>query len=142
MYQKLLWIVAFSLSLLLGQTAFAHGKGPEGMGAMIESLNLDDAQKAKVKPILNQLKSSIKKSVTQMSGLHTQINQQVQSDAMNPEIISGLIDKKIKLIGDIMKAKVTADHQIFILLNPQQRAAYKKWDENMSRQFQKLHHEE
>jgi protein CpxP len=140
MKKRLLWIVAVSLSFVLGQSAFADsGHCGDGLNKMVEHFKLDAAQKAKVTPILDQLKTSLKASGSQMKDLRTQINQQVQSDNMDQATLDGLVDKKAKLIGDMMKAKVTAKHQIFTLLNAQQKTAYqdmvKKWDEKMAAKF-------
>lgn len=146
MKKSLLWIVALSFSLVIGQTALAHEGCGDNMKKMIESLRLDDAQKAKVMPILDQLKSSIKASAEQFKDLDTQINQQIQSDNTDQATLDGLMDKKTKLVGDMMKAKANAKHQIYSLLNAQQKTVYqsmvKKWEEKMAAKYQNCHKDE
>lgn len=141
MKKSLLWIVAVTFSFVLGQTAFAHsGHCGDGMKKMVENFKLDDTQKAKIMPILDQLKTTLKTSWSQMADLRTQINQQIQSDTMDQATLDGLIDKKTKLIGDMMKAKAAAKHQIFTILNAQQKTMYvdmmKKMHDKMVSKFE------
>lgn len=135
MKKSLLWIIAASFSLVLGQSAAYAWSCGDGMKKMVDNMKLDDAQKAKIMPIMEQLKPTLKASWSQMSDLRAQIQQQIQSDNMDQATLDGLMDKKAKLIGDMMKAKATAKHQIYMILNPQQRAAYqamvKKWTDKM-----------
>lgn len=145
MKKSLLWIAALSFSLMFGQTALANEHCGD-MKKMIGSLKLDDAQKAKVEPILEQFKTAMKASAGQFKDLETQINQQIQSDSTDQSALDGLIDKKTKLIGDMMKAKASAKHQIYTILSPQQRTEYqnmvKKWEEKMAAKYENCHHDE
>ena len=141
MYKKFVWIGAVSFSLLLGtQTAFAHSDWcDDRMDKMAETLKLDAAQKEKMKPVWEQLKSSMKEKGTQMKELHTQINTQMDSDKVDQSAVDGLIDKKAALLGDMMKAKAAARQQLFTVLNPKQKAAFKdklkKMHEKISAKF-------
>ncbi|BCA94723.1 hypothetical protein TUM19329_10840 [Legionella antarctica] len=136
MKKSLLWIVAVTFSLLLGQAAFASKHCGEGMKRMIENLKIDATQKAKIMPVLDQLKTTMQANWNQIKDLRMQINQQIQSDSMDQGTVDGLIDKKTKLMGDMMRAKVDAKHQIYMILNPQQKTAYqnmvKKWQDKMA----------
>ena len=136
MKKNLLWIVAVVFSLALGQSALAKScHCGKGMKKMVEQLNLSEEQKAKVMPILDKLKSSMQANRGQMKDFHAQLNQLVQSDKMDQSAVDSLIDKKTKMMGDRMKARVDAKHQIYILLNEQQKASYqamvKKWQDKM-----------
>ncbi|MCL9683661.1 Spy/CpxP family protein refolding chaperone [Legionella maioricensis] len=135
MKKNLLWIVAVTFSFVLGQTAFANHCG-EGMKKMVASFQLDATQKAKIMPILDQLKTTMQANWAQIKDIRMQINQQIQSDNMDQATVDGLIDKKTKLMSDMMKAKVNAKHQMYMLLNPQQKASYqnmvKKWQDKMA----------
>lgn len=146
MKKSLLWIVALSFSLVIGQTALAHEGCGDNMKKMISSFKLDDAQKAKITPVLDQLKTSLKASAEQFKDLDTQINQQIQSDNMDQATLDGLMDKKTKLVGDMMKAKANAKHQIFSVLNAQQKTEYqnmmKKWEEKMAAKYENCHKDE
>lgn len=62
---------------------------------------------------------------------------------MDQATVDGLIDKKTKLVGDMMKAKVTAQNQIYSVLNPQQKTELqnkvKKMEDKMAEQFKSCH---
>ncbi|MDI1352877.1 MAG: Spy/CpxP family protein refolding chaperone [bacterium] len=130
MFKKIIWIAAITCSLFMGQTVFAHDG--QGMKQLIGSLNLDAEQKAKIKPILEQLTATMKDNWSQIKDIRMQMNQQIASDTMDKATVDSLIDKKIKLIGDMMKAKASAKHQIFAILTPKQKATFqamvKKWE--------------
>ncbi len=137
MKKSLLWIIAATFSLVLGQASFAESRHcGEGMKKMIEKLQLDATQKAKIMPVLDQLKTTMQANWSQMKDLRMQIHQQIQSDSMDQATVDGLIDKKTKLMGDMMKAHVNAKHQIYMLLNPQQKTTWqnmvKKWQDKMA----------
>lgn len=147
MNKKILWIVAFAFSLVLSQTAVADSWGcGEGMKKMVESLKLDDAQKAKIKPILEQLKSTMKDNWTQMSGLDTQIKQQVQSANMDQSTVDGLVDQKTKLIGNMIKAKIMAKNQIANILTADQKTQLQgmmnKLEDKIAAKFKSCHEDD
>lgn len=143
-HKKYLLVAAFAFSFIFGQTVFAHShECGERLQKMVETLQIDDAQKAKIKPVLEQLKSSLKDEGAQMKDLRAQIKQQVQSDTMDQATLDGLIDKKAKLIGDMMKAKSNASHQIYMVLTPEQKTKFqglvKNMEEKMAEKFKKCH---
>ncbi|MFA6303718.1 MAG: Spy/CpxP family protein refolding chaperone [Legionella sp.] len=144
MYKKLIAIFSLAFSLVVCQVAFAECG--EGMRTMIDSLKLDDAQKAKIKPILDQLKTAVKDNGPQLMDVSKQINQQVTSASMDQATVDGLIDKKTKMIGDMIKAKVAAKNQIFAVLNDQQKAElqtkFKALEEKMESKFKSCRDEE
>lgn len=118
----------------------------KGMHEMLESLNLDSAQKAKVKPVLEQLKTSMKDNAAQLQSLDIQIKQQATSDAMDQAAVDALIDKKTALIGNMIKAKISAKHQIFIVMNDKQKAELKKKlekkEEKMAAKYKSCHNDD
>jgi len=134
MAKKLLWIAAMVFSLVLGSSAFA---GSDHCGQKIESfvsgLNLDDSQKAKIQPIVDQLKSSMKANWSKMKDIRMQMNQQIMSDKMDQSVVDGLADQRAKMMSDMMKARASAMNQIWGVLNEKQKAAcqdmMKKWAE-------------
>ena len=147
MYKKLFCSATLAVTLVLSPTVFANSFGcGEGMKHMLESLKLDDAQKTKIKPIMEQLKSTMKEDGSQMKDLEKQVNQQAESATMDQSAVNDLIDKKSKLIGDMMKAKVSAKNQIYSILNPQQKAQLqdrmKKVEEKIAAKYQSCHDEE
>ncbi|PWY54059.1 hypothetical protein DGG96_19080 [Legionella qingyii] len=146
MYKKIIQTAVFTVTLALSPVVLAHsGDCGKGFKSMVESLKLDDSQKAKIKPILDQLKTLMKSDFDQMKDLSQQINQQAESATMDQSTVDGLIDKKTKLIGDMMKAKITAKNQIFSVLKPKQKSELqdkmKKMEEKMEKQFENCHKE-
>lgn len=144
MYRKFLWIVAFTLSFGLSQSAFSDSWGcGEGMKGMLQSLKLETAQKEKIKPIVDQLRSSMKAFGKQMGDLDTQINQQLGSDTPDQSAIDSLVDQKAKLIGSMVKAKMAAKSQIFTILTPEQKKSLqgmmKKLDDKIAAKFKSCH---
>lgn len=147
MYKKLIGTLALACTLVISSTVFAHSGGcGEGMKKMLESIKLDDAQKQKVMPILDSLKTSMKQSGEQMRDLSKQINAQATSASMDQSAVNDLIDKKVKLLGDMMKAKVMAKSQIYAVLNDQQKAELqskmKKMEEKWAEKFKSCHDED
>lgn len=144
MYRKLFGIVVFAFSLAFGQAVFADCG--EGLKAIVEGLKIDEAQKAKIKPILEQLKSETKNNWTQMKDINTQLRQQIQSSTMDQNTVNDLVDKKTKLIGDMIKAKVSAKNQIYNILNDKQKTELQtlmtKMEEKMAEKYKKCHDEE
>lgn len=140
MNRKFLWIIAFVSSLMFNQMVFADSTiCREGLNKMLQSINLDNDQKAKIKPILDQLKTNLKATSSQMNGLEDQITQQASSANMDQAKVNSLVDTKTKLIGDMMKARIAAKNQIFAILKPEQNAKLqdkiKKEDEKIASEF-------
>jgi periplasmic protein CpxP/Spy len=142
MYKKIIWMVTLVLSLALSQTVFANWECG-GLKRMVGSLNLSDEQKTKIKPILEQLQTSGKTAGSQMRDLDKQIKQQVISADMDQSTVNGLVDQKTKLIGDMMKAKVTAKNQIFGILTAEQKTKLqnkmKEFEQKMTDKYKKCH---
>ncbi|MFC3909158.1 Spy/CpxP family protein refolding chaperone [Legionella dresdenensis] len=147
MYKKLLGVVVLASSFALSQVTFAHsGSCGEGLKEMISSLKLDNSQREKIKPVLDQLKSTIKDNAAQMQDLNTQIQQQSMSASMDQSTVNGLVDKKTTLIGNMIKAKINAKNQIFNVLNADQRTALQskmqKMEEKMAAKFKNCHQDD
>ena len=143
MYKKIIWIVAFAFSFILSQSALADSACGQGLSSMVESLRLDDSQKAKIKPILDQLKTTMKDNWTQMKDLRAQMKQQANTPNADQSSLDSLVDKKVQLIGNMIKAKLAAKNQIMGILNDQQKAALQKMmlkvEEKMEAKFQGCH---
>ncbi|MDP3269119.1 MAG: Spy/CpxP family protein refolding chaperone [Legionella sp.] len=147
MYKKILSVVAFALSLSLNQAVFADSWGcGEGIKQMVQSLNLKDDQKAKIEPVLEQLKSNMKQMATQMNALDTQINQQANAATVDQSQVNGLVDQKAKMIGEMMKAKMLAKSQIMAQLTPEQKTQLQnmmtKLEEKMAAKFKSCHQDD
>jgi periplasmic protein CpxP/Spy len=146
MFKKLFWIAAVSCSLMVSGAYAKSGMCGKRLDSMIESLKLNDEQKAKVQPIMDQLKATMKSSAGQMQDLSNQLDQQVQSATMDQSAVDGLVDKKTKVIGDMMKAKFAAQGQIFAVLTPEQKTQLqgmmKSQHEKMEAKFKSCHDED
>jgi len=120
--KKILWTVAFAFSLIFSQAVLADSWGcGEGLKQMLTTLNLTDDQKAKLKPIMDQLKTGMTNLGPQMADLDKQINTLVSSDNMDSSALDSLVDQKAKLIGGAMKAKLMAKNQVMAILTPEQK---------------------
>lgn len=145
MFNKLLGTIVVACTLMLSQTIFAHDSSLCGdrMNKMLESMKLDDAQKAKIMPVLMQLKSATKDSWSQMKDLDEKIKQQIQSPTMDQAVVDGLVDKKAQLIGMMMKAKIMAKNQIINMLTPEQKTEIlnkmKEAEEKIAAKFKDCH---
>lgn len=144
MYKKLLGTGVLTLVLAFNHSALADTWGcGEGLHQMVESLKLDETQKAKIKPILEQLKTSIKSDAAQLDQLKTEINKQALSDTMDQGNVDGLVDKKAQLLGNMMKAKIKAKHEISMVLNPQQKTELQqkvqKLEDKISAKYKSCH---
>ncbi|KTC86525.1 Spy/CpxP family protein refolding chaperone [Legionella brunensis] len=151
---KKISLVALVLSFIVGQTVFAatasqdvlssstsptmSDKAPGcGCGVrmkeMMSSLNLDATQQSKIKAIKDQLKQSQKANWEQMKSIRSQIHELVTADTLDKSKLDSLIDKKKELLGQMMKAKITAKQEIYSVLNTNQKTQFKQmmkqWEE-------------
>lgn len=136
--------MVIGLCLAISQPLFADPLGCHGgLKSMLESIKLDDTQKEKIKPILDQLKTDVNAAGTQMNGIEAQINQQDESATMDQSAVDTLIDKKTHLIGDIMKAKSKAKNQVFAILNDQQKKqlqdSFRKLEQQFADEYKRCH---
>jgi periplasmic protein CpxP/Spy len=146
MYKKIIQATAFACALVISPVVLANSGCGQGLKEIVESLNLDQGQKDKIKPILEQLRSTIKNDASQMQELKQQLNQQAESATMDQSAVDSLIDKKTKLIGDVMKAKISAKNQIYAILKPEQKTELqnkmKQIEEQWAEKFKKCHDED
>lgn len=124
------------LSLLAGKAVFADhdetgnswwcGNHITLISNMVKSLNLSNAQAAQVQLIKSQFKATIRPKFARMQELRVKIQQEVQSEPMHPFRLDQLIAQKTQLVGEFMKAKAMAQHQVYIILDPQQKIIYQQ----------------
>lgn len=140
---KFLCISALVLSLLGGKIFAGSCACGGNIQSMLETLKIETAQKERIKPILEKLKSNIKGSSSQMNALDTKIEEQVNSATMDEPKTRALIDEKSKLIGDMIQAKAVAKNQIFAILNPQQKTEFqnmiKTREDKIATEFKSCH---
>jgi protein CpxP len=144
MFKKFLWLATLVSSLMMSQMVLADSSMcRESLSQMVQSVNPDAAQKAKIDPILEQLKSTLKANGSQMEALEPQITEQVNAPNIDQEKFNKLVEHQTNLIGDVMKAKIMAKNQIFSILNPEQKGKLqdmiKKSNEKMVAMFKKCH---
>lgn len=140
MYNKLLWTVVFICSLIMSQSMHASSiRCGVGIKKMVDSLKLDETQKAKIDPILEKLQANMQNIGEEMNQVDTDLQQAIDSDTMDPDKVNGLVDKKSKLIGEMIKAKIMVQSQIVYILNPQQKkelqAMMKKMKDKIAAEF-------
>lgn len=147
MYKKILSVVAVSASLMFNASVFAESAkcGEELKNIVTSALKLDETQKEKVKPVLEQLKTTLKERGTQMQDIRAKLKAQVESDTMDQTTVDGLIDQKTKVLGEMMKARITARHDVYMLLNPEQKTKLKsemqKIEDKWAAKFKSCHDE-
>ncbi|CDZ79068.1 periplasmic repressor CpxP [Legionella massiliensis] len=144
MYKKIFQTFALAFTTIFSPVILANScYCPEGLKPIVESLKLDDSQKAKIKPVLEQLASTVKNDSNQMEALFQQEKQKLESTNIDQAAVNSLIDQQAKLNGEIIKAKVNARIQISAVLSPQQQTDFqnkiKKNEEKIVKQFKNCH---
>ncbi|WP_298628164.1 Spy/CpxP family protein refolding chaperone [uncultured Legionella sp.] len=147
MYKRFLWIVACAFSLALSQSAFSDSWGcGEGLNKMLQELKLDDAQQAKLKPIMEQQKATMKDLGDKMNALDTKINEQMNAPTVDQAALDDLVNQKVTLIGAMIKAKVMTKVQIYGLLTPAQKTTLQdmmtKLEEKVAAKFKACHQDD
>lgn len=144
--KKMLWIIAFAFSFGISHNVLADSWCGGGLRTVVQSLKLDETQKGKIQPILDQLKSSLKDSWSQMDAIDSKISQQADSANMDRDTVNGLVDQKTQLIGNMMKAKIMAKNQILAVLTDKQKAELqsmmKKAEDKIASKFKSCHAED
>lgn len=125
MYTKILGVLAVTVSLMMSQSVLAHSCGEDLKNIVVGKLKLDDKQKEKIKPVLDQLKTSAQEHFTQMRDIRAKIKQQVESDTLDQGTVDSLVDQKAKIVTEYTKAKINARHEIFTILTPEQKTKLK-----------------
>ncbi len=137
MSKKLIWLSTIVLVLTLGQSSFAcigdtkHCNPHHRFDKLAQELNLTADQKAKIKAYKEKAKASFKENYGQLRLLRSEINSLVQADKIDEAKLDTLIEKVNKIRASMLKNKIMMQHQMFSLLNDQQKAKFlelkKKW---------------
>ncbi len=126
MYNKILGVLAVSASLMMSQSILASTScGDDLKNIVVGKLKLDEAQKEKIKPVFEQLKTSAQEHFTQMRDLRAKMRQQVESDTLDQATVDSLAEQNAKLVTDFTKARINARHEIYMALTPEQRSKVK-----------------
>ncbi len=111
MYKKILSLSVLALSFNLAQSteAFAH-KGhcydKHGYRHQIEKLDLTNDQKVKIKEIIIKTDEVIMRDHAELKALHKETNEEFIANTMTDAKIDQIVDKKLPIIGDMMKARL------------------------------------
>lgn len=92
---------------------------------MLQTMNLDSNQQAKVNSIKDKMKQDQKANWDKMRSLRGQFRTLIESDQMDSGKLDDLINQKKEVYGQIIKTRVTGMHDIYHTLNEQQRAKFK-----------------
>ncbi|KTD02379.1 16 kD immunogenic protein [Legionella geestiana] len=144
MFKKLLGTFVVAISLMFSTALFADSSMcKHGLKHMLESLQLSDEQKAKIKPIIEQMKSTMKATGSQMDALKSKIHEQIHAASMDKDTVNSLIDQKTALIGSMMKTKVATVHQVLSVLTEEQKTKLhnmmKDAEEKMAQKYKSCH---
>ncbi|WP_078767346.1 Spy/CpxP family protein refolding chaperone [Legionella maceachernii] len=93
---------------------------------MINSLHLSSDQQAKINAIKEQAKTTMQANHQQIKALRSQLNQLVESDNMDESKLDSLINQKKELMASMIKTKMMAKHQMYAVLNTQQKAQFQQ----------------
>lgn len=133
MTRRILTAVTLAFSLFAAQTLLASTSTQTtqgcnccvgGIGQILNSLNLNADQQARIKAIKDQLKSDTKDTWDQLDDVRGQIHALMQSDKVDEAKLDSLVDKKIELLGKGMKAKIKAKNQMYNVLTAEQKTQF------------------
>lgn len=131
MMKKHTLLITLLSSLFIYHTAFSNsydcGDSIKEIGSYLE---LDKIQISKIDPMLKSLKKITKDRALKIRKLNNEINKQTASELMHENNIDELVDKKAKLISEIIKLKVKTNHKIYLLLKRNQKIRYQKLMQN------------
>lgn len=102
--------------------------------AMVQTLQLDQDQQAKIKAIRESAKATMKGSWEQLKTIRQQMKSMVTSDNLDQSQLDALIQQKSALMNTLLKTKITMQNQIYNVLNPQQKQQFQTmmdtWEAN------------
>ncbi|AUH72944.1 Spy/CpxP family protein refolding chaperone [Legionella sainthelensi] len=129
MNKKLISLAAFTLIITLGQSSFAcsnDSKHCNRSDKLAKELNLTSEQEAKLQTYKEKAQANFKTNYSQLRTLRTQINSLIESDKIDETKLDSLIDQINKIRGSMLKNKIMMQHQMFTILDAQQKAKFLK----------------
>jgi periplasmic protein CpxP/Spy len=139
MSKKFIWLSVITLLLTLGQPSFACSGDAKQCGAherfdkLAQELDLTADQKAKIKAFKEQARISFKANYAHLRSLRSQVNTIVKADTIDEAKLDSLVEQINKIRGSMLKNRIMMQHQMYSLLNPQQKEKFlelkKKWME-------------
>lgn len=135
-------ILTLALTITHTATADSWGCG-EGMKSMLATFKLDQAQLDKIKPVLVHYNSDVKDTANMIKPIDAQLSKQGLSNKMDEKVVNDLINKKMQLIGNMMKSKIIAQNRILAILTPDQnqqmQVMIKQLEDKISAKFKSCH---
>ncbi|STX51816.1 envelope stress induced periplasmic protein [Legionella busanensis] len=98
----------------------------KSMMEMAQALQLTDAQKDQMKAIREKAKASLQANKDQMRSIRSQMHDLITSSSMDSSKLDSLISQKTALLGKMIRTKVEAKHQMYMVLNPQQQQKFQQ----------------
>lgn len=126
MYKKILSLSVLALSFNLAHStiAFAH-KGhcdAHAYRQQIEKLDLTNDQKTKIKDIVVKTDEALMRDRAELKTLHKEANEEFVANTMDDSKIDKIVDKKLPIIGDMMKLRMKERLAISQVLTDAQKA--------------------
>lgn len=115
----------------------------ENMKEIIQSLKLDESQKAKIQALKDQMKENMQGDWQQMESISDQLHTLAQSTKIDEAQLNQLVDQKVAFIAKKIKAKIMAKNAIYNMLNDQQKTEFqalmRKWQEKRAMIYKGCH---
>ncbi|MGQ3889044.1 Spy/CpxP family protein refolding chaperone [Legionella sp. CNM-1927-20] len=98
----------------------------KSMMQISQALQLTDAQKDQIRSIREKAKASIQSSKDQLRSIRSQMHDLITSSSMDNSKLDSLISQKTAVLGKMIRVKVEAKHQMYMVLNPQQQQKFQQ----------------
>lgn len=135
MQKKLLMLTIFVLPFLFTSFSYAHeGKAYNAHGSyckmdmkkMLESLNLSQEQKAKIKEIKQNVAKMKDEDKQALADNDKKIKELIVSDNLDENALGNLVQQKMDVIGKLIKAEIKAKNDMFKVLDAKQQEKFKE----------------
>lgn len=134
---------------LVGGMAYAGGgfdgdkghRGPDHhMKRVLDKIDLTDAQEDKIDDIMDANFDDMKTDFDKFRSIDDQLNTLTQAETLDNAAVDALLEQKLALMKARMQQSVTAKHQVWAVLTPEQQSEAKaliaKYKEKMQKRMQ------
>ena len=126
MKKGIVWASAVALSMSISQASLAATDtppppAPENKEHMIKKLDLTPAQQAKINIIRTEARKAAQPKMREIHEITMKLNELSRAEKLDMPKINELINTKKELIGELMKIKVMLEHDISLVLTPEQK---------------------
>lgn len=121
-------IIAIGLSApVIADHGSYHNCGScKKMQKLETELNLTATQKEKITEIKKQSKDEFKSTLNELKALKKEMKDFVKSETMDDKKLDELVTKKTELTGKLMKIKLKMKHEIYNILDEDQKTKFNK----------------